>query len=244
MKYGCQKGYSQAVLASTLGRGKASTLEARGLASSTGEHNKAMMVCNRMAVADEDVETEMPEKLFTAGYCDRIIYNTEQLQKEIAYLKDNPRRLMIKRQNKQYFKIIRDLEVKGRRFDAIGNLQLLHCPMAAVHVRSKWNEKEVRSYQEALIAENKGGKVVIGAFISQAEKVIRNTAIEQGLPLIIIQENGFPELYKPGGVLFDVCADGRLLILAPWQYHSDRRKIARWQCVAMNEMAEAIAGEM
>ena len=41
-------------------------------------------------------------------------------------------------------------------------------------------------------------------------------AFEEHLPLIILQENGFTDLAKPGGQRMEACARGQLLILAPW----------------------------
>lgn len=38
----------------------------------------------------------------------------------------------------------------------------------------------------------------------------------------------------------DACAEGRLLILAPWQHHNERIAIQRDQCLSLNEMARLI----
>ena len=65
-------------------------------------------------------------------------------------------------------------------------------------------------------------------------------AFNNGFPVIILQENGFAPLAKPGGKRFDACAQGKLLMLAPWQHHNDKRKIKRFQCLALNEMARVI----
>lgn len=43
-----------------------------------------------------------------------------------------------------------------------------------------------------------------------------------------------------GGLLFDACAAGRLLILSPWPYDGGKRHISRADCVALNAMAEEI----
>lgn len=54
---------------------------------------------------------------------------------------------------------------------------------------------------------------------------------------------GFPPLFKPPGKLFDLCSEGRLLYLAPWEYETRKSDLTRSECVEMNEIAEAIAGE-
>ena len=67
-----------------------------------------------------------------------------------------------------------------------------------------------------------------------------HAAFEGGYPLIYLQENGFTELAKPGGKRMDACADGRLLILAPWNHHNERITIRRDQCLTLNGMARYI----
>ena len=85
--------------------------------------------------------------------------------------------------------------------------------------------------------------MLVSPSISAGEKAVMRAAFDQGFPLIFLQENGFAPLAKPGGRRFDACAQGRLLVLAPWEYHTDRRTIRRDQCLSLNEMAEAICSE-
>ena len=84
------------------------------------------------------------------------------------------------------------------------------------------------------------GTVLVSPCISSGEKEIARAALEAGLPLIVLVENGFSPLYKPPGRYFDACAKGRLLMLAPFPYHRDRRTITREQCLTLNEWAKAI----
>ena len=72
------------------------------------------------------------------------------------------------------------------------------------------------------------------------KKAVHAAAFEEGLPLIILQENGFTDLAKPGGKRMEACARGQLLLLAPWQHHNERLTISRTQCLALNEMARKI----
>lgn len=180
--------------------------------------------------------------LFSKGFNDSILYHRHQLQNMMAYVKDNPRRLLVKRQHKELFAIRRGISVAGMTFDAVGNIALLQKPLMAVHCRSKWTKVEQKAYAKKCILAAENGAVLVGAFISKTEKEIEQTATEHRLPIIRLVENGFDDLYKPSGEDFDSCAEGRLLLLAPWPHHSGYRKITRQQCQQMNEMAEAIAG--
>ena len=65
-------------------------------------------------------------------------------------------------------------------------------------------------------------------------------AFEEGLPLIVLQENGFSDLAKPGGRRMEACASGQLLLLAPWEHHNEHIAIRRDQCMVLNEMAKKI----
>lgn len=65
-------------------------------------------------------------------------------------------------------------------------------------------------------------------------------AFDEGLPLIILQENGFTELAKPGGQRMEACARGQLLLLAPWEHHNERIAIRRSQCLMLNDMARLV----
>lgn len=180
--------------------------------------------------------------LFSKGFNDSILYHRHQLRNMMNYVKDNPRRLLVKRLHKELFAIRREISVAGMTFDAVGNIALLQKPLMAVHCRSKWTEAEHKAYAEKCILAAEKGTVLVGAFISKTEKEIVQTATEHRLPIIHLVENGFDDLYKPSGQDFDSCAEGRLLLLAPWPYHGSYRKITRQQCQQMNEMAEAIVG--
>ena len=182
-------------------------------------------------------------RLFSEGYNDSILRGREQLQHMIAYVRDNPRRLLLKRANSPYFTIHRDINVAGTRFDAIGNLALLQRPLMAVHCRRRWTAGEQQDFAAQCLKASESGAILIGAFISKAEQEIAHTANEHRHPLIHLVENGFPELYKPVGQAFYACAEGRLLLLAAWGYHAGRKAISREQCNALNTMAETIASQ-
>lgn len=180
-------------------------------------------------------------RLFSEGYNDSILRGREQLQHMIAYVRDNPRRLLLKRANSPYFTIHRSIDVAGLRFDAVGNLSLLQRPLMAVHCRRHWTDEERQAFAAQCLKASESRTVLIGAFISKAEQEIAHTANEHRHPLIHLMENGFNELYKPVGQAFYACAEGRLLLLAPWEYHADRKAITREQCNTLNTMAESIA---
>lgn len=84
------------------------------------------------------------------------------------------------------------------------------------------------------------GAVLVSPCISPGEKEIARAGLDAGWPLIVLLENGFAPMYKPPGRYFDACANGRLLMLAPFPHHREKRTITREQCLTLNEWAKAI----
>ena len=66
--------------------------------------------------------------LFAKGFNDQILLRDGQLERWRNYLKDNPRRLLMKRENPDLFRVQRGLEYAGLSFSAIGNRFLLERP--------------------------------------------------------------------------------------------------------------------
>jgi len=181
--------------------------------------------------------------LFETGYHVRALQEKGQLRNMIDYVHDNPRRLAEIIANRDFFRIQRDVTIIGRRFDAVGNMDLLKGRCLAVVCHGGWSPKEYNTYREERIALAKAGGAVVGAFISKPESDIREAVIEAGGSVVLLVENGFPERYKPTGRWFDLCAEGRLLQLAPWEYRDTPHTISREQCLQLNRMAEEIEAE-
>ncbi|MEI6647830.1 MAG: hypothetical protein WCP12_17470 [bacterium] len=59
--------------------------------------------------------------------------------------------------------------------------------------------------------------------------------------VIVLKHGGFPPLYKPSGLYFDLCVAGRLLVLSAFAYSSRKQPLTREQCLAMNGWCEKLA---
>ena len=179
--------------------------------------------------------------LFARGYNDKLLLREGQLQRWLDYLRDNPRRLLMKREQPDLFRVQRDLMVAGQQFSAIGNRFLLERPVRLqVQCSRSLTDEQIAEKQNWWIAQARGGAVLVSPCISKGEKIVMRAAFEEGLPLIILQENGFSALAKPGGRRMDACARGQLLILSPWEHHNERILIRRDQCIALNDMARIV----
>lgn len=181
-------------------------------------------------------------KLWEDNYQDTILSGKGHLDRMIAYVRDNPRRLLMKRQNPELFRVRRQQNISGYSFDALGNIFLIDKPYK-VQVqlsRSITEEQNISIEVERFVSMAEKGAVLVSPGISPAEKAVLRAAYERKLPVISLLENGFGDFAKPGGAFFDACAEGRILFLAPWEHHNERRRITRSQCLMLNEMAAAI----
>jgi hypothetical protein len=178
--------------------------------------------------------------LFEHGFNDKVLMGEGQLQRWHHYLADNPRRLLVKRQHPDLFKVLRNLEVDGMTFSAIGNRFLLDRPLMQIQCSRSLSEQGIDSLKATALSACASGVVLVSPSMSPGEKAVMRAAFDKGYPEIVLAENGFGELAKPGGARFDACARGQLLLLAPWEHHNDHRIITRGQCLQLNEMARRL----
>ena len=205
--------------------------------------NKAFREVLSVAVVRQQTESNDRTHglLFTPGFNDKLLLRQGQLQRWIDYLRDNPRRLLMKRENPDFFRVQRDLMVAGQQFSAIGNRFLLDRPLLLqVQCSRRLTEEQIQEKKEQLLALARRGAVLVSPSISPGEKAIMRAAFNDGLPLIILQENGFTDLAKPGGQRMEACQRGQLLLLAPWEHHNEQLTIRRSQCLQLNDLAKMI----
>ena len=230
--------------------------------------------------------------LWAPGFVDLILFREGQLAKMMAYIRENPRRLGIKRAHSELFRVVRDLVVdfaargesqnpaRGEvlncargHFMAIGNHFLLDWPDIRqvqcsrsyfAYKRERlpgggWKicrdsagvplvdfaSAEFEAKAEAALAAAERGAVLISPCISNGEREIARRAFMAGYRVITLKNKGFSPVYKPGGKLFDACAAGNLLMLAPvnWPYVPGEKSITRDQAQVLNRIAQLIAGD-
>ncbi|MBR6715816.1 MAG: hypothetical protein IKI83_05155 [Prevotella sp.] len=179
--------------------------------------------------------------LFSRGYNDRLLLREGQLDRWLNYLNDNPRRLLMKREHPDLFRVQRQLLIGNQSFSAIGNRFLLQRPyLIPVQCSRKLSEEQIHQAINDYMQEARSGAVLVSPSISPGETAIMRAAFEENLPIIILLENGFTHLAKPHGKRMDACARGQLLLLAPWEHHNEKITISRNQCLSLNDMAKMV----
>lgn len=175
--------------------------------------------------------------IFKKGFNDQILKHSRSLDTLYRYIRENPRRLAVRRAHPEFFMRVNRLKIGENYYQAYGNFQLTECPFkeqVIVH-RADTPEKRASNHDMWLYTAANGG-VLVSPFISPAEKDIRAEAEEAGGRFILIINQSFAERYKPVGRDFGLCEAGRLLIVSAGL----GADLTRAACQTMNTIAETI----
>ena len=190
-------------------------------------------------VAKGDVLT-----LFEKGYNDRPLVSKGQLQGWIQYLRDNPRRLWLKRYLPDMLRKVYEFEagLKGRRFTAVGNTFFVTYPeIAQVRCHRNLSEEDIQREVAHYVGLARKGVILVSPFISPAEKAVYEACYKEKLRMIRIVSRALDgKFVYPTGRDFDGCVAGFLLVLAPYisgDEHTATKRISRSQCLDMNDIA-------
>ncbi len=176
------------------------------------------------------------------GYNDRPVILAGQLSRFINYIYENPRKYLIRKSIPQYFYNRWQFEFNGERYHAIGNIFLLMHPVrVAIRFSRKYSEHEYINLKKYWYEISVKGDVVISTYIHPEEKAVTKACTAAGAKLIWIKNNGFPERSSvKGEEAYNLCVQGRLLMIAPEKYHTSRQTISRSDCLHLNELAKYI----
>ena len=102
---------------------------------------------------------------------------------------------------------------------------------------NRFNVQKQRCLEEA-----ERGTALVSARIAKGEQEIIDEALHRGFPVILIADNGFPEIYHPSAERIEQCATGKLLIVTPWQYQYRKKEetVSVPFCKTMNCVAQAL----
>lgn len=207
----------------------------------TPDRGEAAVPCSANSRDESSGRSAPLQPLWEKGYHDRLLLHEGQLQNMIDYVRDNPRRLMLRRQHRDLFIVQRNVRFLEWSFSAIGQVRLLDAPLVAVHVRRYFNDGQRRDYMNGCILAARRGAVLVSPFISEYEKRVRDEAFREGLFCIQLCIEPFTDYHKPPGELIDHCSDGHLLLLTLSSGPPHAHHITRDECSALNALAESMA---
>ena len=184
--------------------------------------------------------------LFEPDFDETRLRRKGQLRAMIDYVHNNPVHRWQKQRNPGWLVPIRGIMIAGRRYDAIGNVNLLGLSRWQVHVRRAWDDDARRRYMNECVVKARNGSALVSPFISQHEAAVRDFCLSEGHSVIVLVDNGFAEYAQCTGGLYDYCVNGQVLVLAASELgHEDRKgAISREECVWLNGLAEEICGEV
>ena len=126
--------------------------------------------------------------------------------------------------------------------DSYGNTGLLtehRCLPVVCHRKDKalFAQQKARCLDEAA-----RGAVLVSPRIAKGEQEIIDDCVNQGFPVILIADNGFPDRYHPSMARTDLVSAGRLLLVTPWQYQyrGKNEQVTVPFCKTMNCVAQAL----
>lgn len=178
------------------------------------------------------------QTIFDNDFYDCILHPGRSLDTIYRYIRDNPRRLAIRRAHPDYFRRMNALSIGGNTYRAYGNVQLLEHPFKEQVIVHRADSPVVRKQNLDLwLYTAANGGILVSPFISPAEKEIRTAAEAAGGRIILITREPMGERYKPSGHDFDMCEAGRMLIISA----GISGELSRQSCMAMNVMARTLA---
>lgn len=125
--------------------------------------------------------------------------------------------------------------------DTYGDRKLLERRLLPVVCHRK-DGRMLSRQQDRSLEEAEHGAVLVSSRIAKGEQAIMDEAVRRGFAVVLIADNGFPEIYHPSEERIGRCAEGRLLIVTPWKYHYRRKDegITVLECKTMNCLAQAL----
>ena len=164
--------------------------------------------------------------LFDDNYDDTVCLDERHREAMIAYVHDNPRRAILRRALPQMMQRSLHVRIGGRDYGTFGNLFLLrwvHKLQVQCHRRHPVSREPYETtndyeqqHQQWVSAVMQGATVIVTPGISRGEQMMKNECLKKGYPLIHIQKDPINAYWKPEKMRFEACANGSLLILAPW----------------------------
>lgn len=125
--------------------------------------------------------------------------------------------------------------------DTYGDRKLMEHKLLPVICHRK-DVKLFAKHQARCLEEAEQGNVLVSPRIAKGEQTIMDEAMHRGFAVVLVADNGFPEVYHPSTERINRCAEDRLLLVTPWRYHYRRKDegISVMECKTMNCLAQAL----
>jgi hypothetical protein len=157
--------------------------------------------------------------VFERNWHDWIVKKDGQLAAFTRYIRENPCRASLRRQNRRFFGVVRKVAFLGREWFAYGNTAILDLPVLQAvkgHRATKPGSLEWEALVEACARIGPGGAGV-GTFMSTLEKECGNAIAASGGRWVVLSPEGFSPRWHPPREKERFCAEGRMLFLSLYE---------------------------
>ena len=184
--------------------------------------------------------------IFSRDWHDWIVKKDSQLAAFTRYIRENPERAWLRRQNSRYFGTVRKVTFLGRAWFAYGNLAILDLPVLKAvkgHRATKRGSAEWEAMAEDCVRLGSGAAGV-GTFMSPLEKECGNAIAKAGGKWVVLSPDGFHERWHPGRQYERFCAEGRMLFISLYEAldHLPTKQELYRRCHEMGDIAAAGLG--
>jgi hypothetical protein len=162
--------------------------------------------------------------VFEKTWHDWIVMKHGQLAAFSRYIRENPRRAWLRRENRRFFTRPGTLTFVGREWFSYGNAALLDLPVLEPFRCSRFWAEDGPEWREALSRASRigPGGTGVGTFLSPCEKACGNAVYRAGGALVVLSPEGFAERWHPSRAKEKLCAEGRMLFLSLWPPQAGR----------------------
>ena len=180
--------------------------------------------------------------VFDPGGHHTLVFDGRHLQREVAYIRDNVRRYRLRKTAPAYFRTPFAWVADDGALWCFGNRFLLEHPRR-LHVRysRRMTEGEWAEERENVLWRIEQGYVFVSPFVSPCEVKARDLAVGQGGRIIHLTDRFMDERYKPGGLYFELCCEGRLLEVSAARLFPRAGISLREKFLRMNALAEKLS---
>ena len=157
--------------------------------------------------------------VFERDWHEWIVKKDGQLAAFTRYIRENPYRAWLRRQNRRFFGAVRKVAFLGREWFAYGNTAILTLPVLKAvkgHRATKQGSAEWEAMVEDCARIGPGGAGV-GTFMSPLEKACGNAIAASGGRWVVLSPEGFSPRWHPPREKERFCAEGRMLFLSLYE---------------------------
>ena len=157
--------------------------------------------------------------VFERDWHEWIVKKDGQLAAFTRYIRENPYRAWLRRQNSRFFGEVRKVAFLGREWFAYGNTAILNLPVLKA-VKGHRTTKQGSAEWEAMVedcARIGPGGAGVGTFMSPLEKACGNAIAASGGRWVVLSPEGFSPRWHPPREKERFCAEGRMLFLSLYE---------------------------